>query len=143
MRKRYYPRSTSRFDRWWQEFDSKSVSSYLPLPFMAPFLITKLAVYGVLALAILTELVSLPSALRLVGRAFREAAAFGHTDKDSTRLKGGEARQKGSGRKGSLVRPGGPLSSDDLRRRLYELRAVKTERMNQRTPNVGGQNGEQ
>ena len=143
MRKRYYPRSVSRFDRWWQEFDSKSVSSYLLLPFMAPFLITKLAVYGLLALVILIELAALPSAWRMIERAFREAVALGQTDDDSTRLKGGEARQTGFGRKGSLVRSGGPLSSDDLRRRLYELRTPKTERMNRRTPNVGGQNGKQ
>ena len=143
MRKRYYPRSTSRFDRWWQEFNSTSVSSYLLLPFMAPFLIVKLAVYGLLALVILFELAAFPSAWRLVERAFREAEALGQTDKGSTRLKGGEARRKGSGRKGSLVRPCRRLSSDDLRRRLYELRAAKTERMNRRTPTVGGQNGKQ
>lgn len=131
----------TRFDRWWQDFDSGSASSYLLLPFMAPFLITKLAVYGLLALVILFELAVFPSAWDLVKRAFREAEALGQTDQDSTRRKGGEARQKGSERKDSLVRPGGPLSSDDLRRRLYELRALKQERKHQRTPKRGGQHG--
>ena len=141
MRKRYD--SKSPFDRWWQEFDSKSVTSYLLLLIMAPFLLAKLAVYLLLFVAIATELAVLPSAWRLLKRAFREAVAVGQTDNDSTRLKGGEARQTGSGRKGSLVRSGGPLSSDDMRRRLYELRTPTTERMNRRTPNVGGQNGKQ
>ena len=143
MRKRYDSKSRSRFDRWWQEFDPKSVRSYLLLLFMAPFLIAKLAVYLLLVVAIATELAVLPSAWRLIERAFREAVALGQTDDDSTRLKGGEARQTGSGKKGSLVRSGGPLSSDDLRRRLYELRTPKTERMNRRTPITGGQNGKQ
>ena len=132
----------SRFDRWWQEFDSGSVSSYLLLPFMAPFVITKLVLYGILALVILFELAVFPSAWDLVKRAFREAEALGQTDHDSTRLKGGEARQKGSERKGSLVRPGGPLSSDDLRRRLDELRETRPERKASLTRNIGGQNGE-
>lgn len=132
----------SRFDRWWQEFDSGSVSSFLLLPIMAPFVITKLVLYGVLALVILFELAVLPSAWDLVKRAFREAEALGQTDHDRARLKGGEARQKGSERKGSLVRPGGPLSSDDLRRRLYELREGKPTGMASLTQNVGGQNGE-
>ncbi|MBI1311225.1 hypothetical protein GC176_07950 [bacterium] len=143
MRKRYASKSIFSFDRWWQEFDPKSVGSYLLLLFMAPFLIAKLAVYLLLVVAIATELAVLPSAWWLLKRAFREAVAFGQTDDDSTRLKGGEARQTGSEWKGSLVRFGGPLSSDDLRRRLYELRTLKTERMSRRTPNVGGQNGKQ
>ena len=132
----------SRFDRWWQEFDSGSVSSYLLLPIMAPFVITKLVLYGILALVVLFELAVLPSAWDLVKRAFREAEALGQTDQDSTRLKGGEARQQGSERKGSLVRPGGPLSSDDLRRRLYELRERKPKGMASLTQKLGGQNGE-
>ena len=132
----------SRFDRWWQEFDSGSVSSYLLLPIMAPFVITKLVLYGLLALVILFELAVWPSAWNLVKRAVREAEALGQTDQDSTQLKGGEAQQEGSERKGSLVRSGGPLSSDDLRRRLYELRETKSKRKTSFTRNVGGQNGE-
>ena len=132
----------SRFDRWWQEFNSGSVSSYLLLPFMAPFVIAKMVLYGILALVILFELAVLPSAWDLVKRAFREAEALGQTDHGSTRLKGGEARQKGSERKGSLVRPGRPLSSDDLRRRLYELRERKPNGTANLTRNRGGQNGE-
>jgi len=142
MRKRYAPRSKSRFDRWWQEFDSGSVSSYLLLPIMAPFLITKLVLYGMLALVILFELAAFPSAWDSVKRAFHKAEALGKSDHDSTRLKGGEARQKGSERKGSLVRPGGPLCSDDLRRRLYELRTPNHERKDRRALKRGGRNGE-
>ena len=82
------------------------------------------------------------SALKKIDVALRDAIAMGQTNNDSTQLKGGEARQKGSGRKGSLVRPGGPLSSDDLRRRLYELRETRPERKASLTRNVGGQNGE-
>ncbi len=132
----------SRFDRWLHDFDSGSVSSYVRLAVMTPFLIVNLVVYGMLALVILIVLAVFPSAWDLVERAFREAEALGQSDYDSTRLKGGEARQKGSERKGSLVRPGGPLSSDDLRRRLYELRSLKSERKIQRAPIEGGQNGE-
>ncbi|MCA9047687.1 MAG: hypothetical protein KDA89_03105 [Planctomycetaceae bacterium] len=133
---------TSRFDRWLQDFDSGSVSSYVRLAVMSPFLIVKLVIYGMLALVILIVLAVFPSAWSLVERAFREAEAHGQSDRNSTRLKGGEARQKGTEWKGSLVRSGGPLSSDDLRRRLYELREAKPERKVSLTRNVGGQNGE-
>ena len=131
----------SRFDRWLQVSDSGSVGSYLRLLITAPFIITNVLLYGILALVIVFELAMLPSAWEKVKRAFREAEVLGQTDRNRTRMKGGKARQAGFERKGSLVRPGGPLSSDDLRRRLYELRTPKTERMNRRTPNVGGQNG--
>ena len=134
-------RQSSWFDRKWQDFDSKSGQSILLLPIIAPFLLVKLLVFGALAIVILIELALLPSALKLVERAFRDAEALVQTDNDSTRLKGGEARQ-GSERKGSLVRSGGPLSSDDLRRRLYELRSSKSERKIRRAPIEGGQNGE-
>ena len=140
MRKRYY--SKSWFDRGWQEFDSKSRSSYLLLPIVALFLLVKLFVFGALAIVILIEVALLPSALKLVERAIRDAEVSGETNRFSTRLEGGEARQKGSERKGSLVRPGGPLSSDDLRRRLYELRERKPKGKANLTRNVGGQNGE-
>lgn len=119
------------------------LNRYLRLLFMAPFLITKLVLYGILTLVILFVLAVFPSAWDLVERAFREAEALGQTDHDSTRLKGGEFRQEGSERKGSLVRPGGPLSSDDLRRRLYELREMKPTKRVSLTRNVGGQYGKQ
>jgi len=143
MRKRYYPASISRFDRWWQELDSQSVIYFLTLPIAVPVWLAKVTVIGLLVGMIIFVMVAYPSACTTVLRAFREAVALGQTDYDSTRLKGGETRQTGSGRKGSLIRPGGSLSSDDLRRRLYELRTSKTERMNRRAPNVGGQNGKQ
>ena len=131
----------SRFDRWWQEFDSGSVSSYLLLPIMAPLLITKLVLYGALVAVICFLIAAYPGAWNSVKRAFREAEALGQTDNDSTRMKGGENRQAGSKWKGSLVRPGGPLSSDDLRRRLYELRTLNQERKDRRALKLGGQNG--
>ena len=143
MRKRYVSKSKSRFVRWWQSVNVKSVLRCLLLLITSPVWIAKVILFGVLGLTIVFEVWSAPSAWRLLKRVFREAVVIGQTDYDSTRLKGGEARQTGSGRKGSLVRSGGPLSSDDLRRRLYELRTPKTERMNRRTPITGGQNGKQ
>ena len=84
-----------------------------------------MALFGVLLLLALIQLASLPRALEQVIRAFREAEALGQTDNDSTQLKGGE-RNVGSNKKGFLIRPGGSLNSDDLRRRLDELRTSKT-----------------
>ncbi len=138
MRKRKY----STVKRWWEDFETNSLVFYLLLPFTGTVFVVKAALCVALALVVYAEITLLPSALRQVERAFREAEALGQTDDDSTRLKGGEARQKGSERKGSLVRPGGPLSSDDLRRRLYELRERKPKGKANLARNVGGQNGE-
>lgn len=66
----------------------------------------------------------LPSAWRKVERAVRIAILSGQPGYDSIRMKGGEFRQAGYERRGSLIRPGGLLSSDDLRRRLDELRTT-------------------
>lgn len=137
MRKHKY----SRFNRWWDGFDAPPTLVSLLFPISGSIFVVKVILIGILLLAILVELALLPSALRTVDRAFRSAHSSGQSEGDSTRLKGGEARQ-GSERKGSLVRPGGPLSSDDLRRRLYELRGRKPKGMASLTRNVGGQNGE-
>lgn len=137
MRKHKY----SRFKSLWQETDRHSIGFYLLLPFTVPIWLFKLALIGVMAVVIVLLVAVMPSALRMVERAVREAEASGQSESGSTRLKGGEARQ-GSERKGSLVRPGGPLSSDDLRRRLYELRSSKSERKIRRSLIEGGQNGE-
>ena len=133
----------SRFYRFEQKRKRRSFVSILLFVSQSPIIVTKLAIIMGLGYLIATVVRLSPDAYRLVALKEREAIRLGDSDHDSTRLEGGEARRKGSERRGSLVRPGGPLSSDDLRRRLYELRAAKTERMNRRTPNVGGQNGEQ
>ena len=66
----------------------------------------------------------LPSAWRKVERAFRQTIVSGQAGYGSIRMKGGEFRQEGDERRDSLIRPGGSLSSDDLRRRLDELRTT-------------------
>lgn len=84
----------------------------------------------------------LPRAWMQVERAFREAAVSGQTDEDSTLFEGGVFRQKGSEVKGSLIRPGGSLSTDDLRRRLNELRSNDPGGPGHRSLNKGGQHGQ-
>lgn len=121
MRKRKY----SLFDHWWQTTDPWSVGRWLLLLVIGPVLFMKLVVNGALLVLIIFEVVNFPSALRTVVRAFKEAEALGQTDRNSTQLKGGE-RNVGSNKKGFLIRPGGSLNSDDLRRRLDELRTSKT-----------------
>ena len=134
MRKRKY----SLFDHWWQTTDPWSVGRWLLLLIIGPVLFTKLVVNGTLFALVVFEAVKFPSALRTVIRAFKEAEALGQTDRNSTQLKGGEYRSSYS--KGFLIRPGGSLSSDDLRRRLNELRTPH-KRRKRRTPKIGGQNG--
>lgn len=58
------------------------------------------------------------------------------------REKGGEFRQAGYQQRGSLIRPGGSLNSDDLRRRLNELRSTDPGGPGRRAPNRGGQHGQ-
>lgn len=130
-----------RFICWWQELGFWSVVRFLLFPFIAAIWILKVALLGIVAGVVIYVALAYPSAWKRISRSYREAIASGQTDHDSTRLEGGEARQ-GSERKGSLVRPGGPLSSDDLRRRLYELRSLKSERTIRRAPIEGVQNGE-
>ena len=120
MRKNKY----SLFDHWWRSNDFRSVSQRILLVLSLPIWVARVALFGVLLQLALIQLASLPRALEQVIRAFREAEALGQTDNDSTQLKGGE-RNAGSRRKGFLIRPGGSLNSDDLRRRLYELRTSK------------------
>ncbi|MCA9078707.1 MAG: hypothetical protein KDA93_27025 [Planctomycetaceae bacterium] len=132
----------SRFYRFEQNGKRRSLDSILLFITQSPIIVTKLAIIMGPGYLIATVVRLSPDAYRFVALKEREAMRLGNSDQDSTRRKGGEARQKGSERKGSLVRPGGPLSSDDLRRRLYELRALKQERKDQHTPKRGGQHGE-
>lgn len=130
-----------RFICWWQELGFWSVIKFLLFPFIAAIWILKAALLGIVVGVVIYVALASPSAWMRISRSYRGAIESGQTDHDSTRLKGGEARQ-GSERKGSLVRPGGSLNSDDLRRRLYELRTAKSERKTRRAPIEGGQNGE-
>jgi len=132
----------SRSYRSEQNGKRRSLVSILLFVTQSPIIVTKLAIIMGLGYLIATVVRRSPDAYRLVALKEREAMRLGNSDQDSTRLKGGEARQKGSERKGSLVRPGGPLSSDDLRRRLYELRERKPKGKANLTRNVGGHNGE-
>ena len=56
---------------------------------------------------------------------------------NSAQLKG-EEWQKGNQQRGSLIRFGGSLNSDDLRHRLNELRSSKSGGPERRTPKTGG-----
>ena len=59
------------------------------------------------------------------------------TDSNSAQLKG-EEWQRGNQQRGSLIRFGGSLNSDDLRHRLNELRSSKSGGPERRTPKTGG-----
>lgn len=132
MRKNKY----SWFDHWWQITDSWSVGRVILLPFVTPILFTKLAIYLLLFALVVYEAMAFFSAMKIVVRVFQEAEAHGQTDQSSNQAKGGE-RQGNT--KGFLIRPGGSLNSDDLRRRLYELRASDKDEESRRAPKIGGQ----
>ncbi len=86
------------------------------------------AVLGVIAIFVLALM---PAAVRMVFKAVHRANTPSSADHISVSKNGG-FRQAGF-EKGFLIRPGGSLSSDDLRRRLYQLRTSKG-KVNRRSP---------
>ena len=116
----------SRFTRYWQERDLWTIRSNLLLPVLIPVILVKVLLLGTVATVIWNWLQAMPSALEHVSRAVRVAETSVPNVHRSTQLKGGEFWQTGFEVKGSLIRPGGSLSSDDLRRRLNELRSTKS-----------------
>ncbi len=117
-------RNESRFTSYWQNVDVSPARSKLLLLVSMPIIIMKVLLIGMLAVVIVHVAVAYPRALDQVLQKVREAKSGDKTGNDSTRMKGGEFRQAGYERRGSLIRPGGLLSSDDLRRRLDELRTT-------------------
>lgn len=130
----------SVFYHWWLDSDLRSVGRFIWLLLSLPVLLVKLVLHGGLVILVIYQIIRLPSNLRAIARTFREATALGQTDRSSTRMKGGGYQK--SYLKGSLIRSGGSFSSDDLLRRLDELRTPH-ERRKRRTPKTGGQNGKQ
>lgn len=115
--------------RWQQDWDYVSVGS-------------KIAALLFWICIVVFVMFVLPSAWRQVERAFRKALVYGQTDEDSALFEGGVFRQEGLKAKGSLIRPGGSLNSDDLRRRLDELRSNDPGGPGRRALNRGGQHGQ-
>ncbi len=136
------------FDQSW--FDRKlngggnwSVTSVLLSPILLPVYFMQLILTLTLGFIILVVMCSYPIALAQVARAVRVARAGDKTDDTPKKWRGGEFRQAGYQQKGSLIRPGGSLNSDDLRRRLDELRSTDPGGPGHRALNRGGQNGQQ
>lgn len=76
-------------------------------------------------------------AISVVFHHVRVALELNSSKRNSAQLKG-EEWQKGNQQRGSLIRSGGSLNSDDLRHRLNELRSSKSGGPERRTPKIGG-----
>lgn len=133
----------ARFIRSCQSDQKRSLRSW-PLWFIERLMFgVQLVLVGVVLIVMLFMAVSLPRAVALFARAYREASSTGKADKHSKLARGGEVRQAGFQKTISATRSGAPMRSDDLRRRLNELRSVRTGHPAHRPQHLGGQYGKQ
>ena len=133
----------ARFIRSRQSDKTKSLRS-LPLRFIERLMFGVQAVLmSVVLLVVLFMAISLPRAIDMFTRAYREASSTGKADKHSKLARGGEVRQAGYQEKISATRYGASTRSDDLRRRLNELRSMRTGNPANRPQHLGGQYGKQ
>lgn len=133
----------ARFIRSRQGDPKRSLRS-LPMWFMERLMFgVQLVVMGVVLLVVLFWAISLPRAIAMFTRAYREASSTGKADKHSKLARGGEVRQAGYQEKISAARYGASTRSDDLRRRLNELRSMRTGNPAHRPQHLGGQYGKQ
>ena len=102
------------------------VDSLLQLPILVTVNLKNIVIIGIRTCITSMVLLVFASAFAQVWRAFHRALAIDIAYQSSTQMKGGEPRQTGFRSRGSLIRSGGSLSSDDLRRRLNELRSTKS-----------------
>ena len=131
----------ARFIRSRQSDQKRSLRS-LPLWFIERLMFgVQLVLMGVVLLVVLFVAISLPRAIDIFTRAYREASSTGKADKHSKLARGGEVRQAGYQEKISATRYGASTRSDDLRRRLNELRSMRTGNPAHRPQNLGSQYG--
>lgn len=132
----------SLLNRYWQESELRSGRSEILLPILVPIIVMKIILIGIVGTVIYKLAEAYPSALYDVLHEVHAAKKGVATDQKRTQLKGGGFRQAGYQQKGSLIRPGGSLNSDDLRRRLDELRSTDPGGPGRRALNRGGQHGQ-
>ena len=113
-----------RFVRLWRDGQRLSTKTVLLLPIIVPVLIVQVALIGFVLAVMFFIAVSASSAFDLIGRAVEAARSHDQIDEPFLTVKGGGFRQAGYEQEGSLIRPGGSLSSDDMRHRLDELRST-------------------
>ena len=131
-----------RFVRLWREGKRLSMRSLLLLPITVPVLIVQFTLIGIILAVMLYIMASASEAFDLIGRAVADAQSSDEIDEPLLFVKGGEFRHTGYRQKGFFIRPGGSLSSDDLRRRLDELRSNDPGGPGRRSRNKGGQHGQ-
>ncbi len=108
-------------------WEQLSEAPILIWPILLPALAAKLAFLAcVLAMTVIV-VVTYPTAVEIVLEHISRVAISTGTESNSAQSKG-EEWQKGKAVKGSLIRSGGSLNSDDLRRRVYELRSTASGR---------------
>ena len=131
----------ARFIRSRQGDPKRSLRSW-PLWFIERLMFgVQMLLVGVVLLVVLFMAISLPRAVALFSRAYREASSTGKAGKNSKLARGGEVRQAGYQEKISATRYGASTRSDDLRRRLNELRSMRTGNPAHRPQHLGGQYG--
>lgn len=106
-------------------------------PIALPVIVVKVALYVCLLAITLFMAVMYPAAVDIVLRHIHRTERSMNSRSNSAQLKG-EEWQKGNQQRGSLIRSGGSLNSDDLRHRLNELRSSKSGGPERRTPKTGG-----
>jgi hypothetical protein len=106
-------------------------------PIALPVIVVKVALYVCLLAITLFMAVMYPAAVDIVLRHIHRTERSMNSRSNSARLKG-EEWQRGNQQRGSLIRSGGSLNSDDLRHRLNELRSSKSGGPERRAPKTGG-----
>ena len=119
----------------------RQLGSVLLLLITTPILIAQVAVIGVVVVVVVFIAISLPRTFGELARAVRAATSNGKADSPSKHTRGGEVRQAGYDKKISATRESASTRSDDLRRRLNELRSVRTGHPAHRPQKLGGQYG--
>ena len=118
-----------------------SVRSLPRLLILGPILAVQVVLIGMVIVILSFIVTSLPRSLGMFARAYRATSLSDKTESPSQNLRGGEVRQAGYQGKISETRHGASTRSDDLRRRLNELRSVRTGHPAHRPQKRGGQYG--
>lgn len=121
----------------------RRIGSVLLLLITTPILITQVAVIVVVVVVVMFITISLPRTFDELARAYRVATSNGKADSPSKLTRGGEVRQAGYDKMISATRESASTRSDDLRRRLNELRSMRTGNPANRPQHLGGQYGKQ
>lgn len=119
----------------------RRIGSVLLLLITTPILFVQLGFIVLAVVVVVIITISLPRTFGELARAYRVATSNGKADRPSKHTRGGEVRQAGYDKMISATRFGASTRSDDLRRRLNELRSVGTGHPAHRPRNVGGQYG--